>query len=196
LTPNAAHASPAVVAQPSADETGPQPVVAQDDLTQARAMPLPTEEQIPSPPTGYRPPSVEERRRVLRLLDEEHVAEAILALQDLAAKGPKALADDLGPAAADVQGPGRVASELVVIDRLLTKLSRVTEFLTTRRAIAASDAVVMLESVAEELDHRAKRDPHVRDRYAPTFKVMASRSAKISEGPAAAKAARAAKKPA
>ena len=181
----------------SADETGPQKVVPSNDaIAQARTLSLPSMGDIPEPPAGYTSPSVEERRRQLRSLDDELTAETILGLQELAAIGPKALADDLGDAAGDVQNPGQLASELVSLDKLLTKVGHVMEFLTTRRAIAASDAVVMLEAVVAEVDHRARRKPMIRDRYSATYKVMATRSAKISEGLAAAKAAKAAKKPA
>ena len=180
-----------------ADETGPQRIVPSNDaIAQARTLTLPSMEDIPEPPAGYTSPSVEERRRQLRSLDDELTAETILGLQELAAMGPKALADDLGDTAGDVQNPGQLASELVSIDRLITKVGHVMEYLTTRRAIAASDAVVMLDAIVEELDHRAKRDPAIRDRYSATYKVMAARSAKISDGIATAKAARAAKKPA
>ena len=181
----------------SADQTGPQAVVPSNDgISQVRSFALPLMESIPDPPAGYRSPSADDRRRQLRVLDEELTAETILALQEIGAMDTKALLSDLGAAAGDIHTPVQVAAELVSIEKLLTKLSRVTEFLTTRRAIAASDAVVMLEAVVAEVDHRARRKPNMRDRYSATYKVMATRSAKISEGLAAAKAAKAAKKPA
>lgn len=186
-----------VVTAKGADETGPQPVATSNDpIAPVRALGLPRQESIPDPPAAYRSPGVDDRRRLLRSLDEDLIAETILALQELAALGPKALADDLGPAANDVRDPGQVASDLVATDKLLAKLARVTEFVATRRAVAASDAVRMLDAVVEEVDHRARRDPSLRDRYAATYKVVAARSAKISEGVAAAKAAKTAKKPA
>lgn len=181
----------------SADQTGPQKVVPSNDtIARARTLPLLSMEEIPEPPAGYVSPSVDERRRELRSLDDELTAETVLGLQELAAIDPKALADDLGEATDDVQNPGTLAAELVSIDKLIVKVGDLMEFLTTRRAIAASDAVVMLEAVVAEIDHRARRNPKIRNRYAATYKVMATRSAKISEGLAAARAAKAAKKPA
>lgn len=180
----------------SADETGPQAVATSDTIARVRTFPLPSRDSIPEPPGAYRSPGVEERRRQLRLLDDDLIAETILALNELAALGPKALAADLGPAADDVRDPAGVAADLLETDKLLAKLARVTEFVSTRRAVAASDAVTMLDAVVEEVDHRVRRDPTLRDRYAATYKIVAARSAKISDGLAAAKAAKAAKKPA
>jgi hypothetical protein len=181
----------------NADQTGPQKVVLSNDtIARTRMFPLLSMEQIPEVPAGYVSPTMDERRRELRSLDDELTAETVLSLQELAAMDPKELADDLGDARDDVQDPGKLAAELVSIDRLIVKVGDLMEFLTTRRAIAASDAVVMLEAVVAEIDHRARRNPKIRNRYAATYKVMATRSAKISEGLAAARAAKAAKKPA
>jgi len=185
-----------VSAQTSADETGPQAVVTSDAIARVRTFPLLSPESVPEPPSSYRSPSVDDRRRQLRALDDELTAETILALQELATIGPKGLAADLGPAAEDVRNPAAVAADLAACDRLLAKLARVTEFVSTRRAVAASDAVTMLDAVVAEVDHRARREPALRDRYAATYRVVAARSAKISDGLAAAKAAKAAKKPA
>lgn len=188
---NAVDAAPKVG---TADETGPQAVVhGVDRLMQARGYSLPRKDALPLVPRGYLPPSPEERRRLLRPLDEDLVAEALIALGDLAALGPKALADDLGPVAKDIGGPAATAGELRATDELLAQAERYVEFLRTRRAIAGSDAVKTIEAVADEVNHRAKRDPAIRDRYAAVQKVVDARAAKISEGMAAAKAA---KKPA
>ncbi|MFO0606851.1 MAG: hypothetical protein U0324_27005 [Polyangiales bacterium] len=61
-----------------------------------------------------------------------------------------------------------MAADLLETDKLLAKLARLTEFVSTRRAVAASDAVTMLDAVVEEVDHRVRRDPTLRDRYAAT----------------------------
>lgn len=195
--PKNAEAMAQVPVGTSADQTGPQKVAPSNDtIARARTLPLVAMDEIPDAPAGYVSPSVDERRRELRSLDDELTAETVLGLQELAAIDPKTLADDLGEAQDDVQDPGKLAAELVSIDKLIVKVGDLMEFLTTRRAIAASDAVVMLEAVVAEIDHRARRNPKIRNRYAATYKVMAARSAKISEGLAAARAAKAAKKPA
>ncbi len=121
------------------------------------------------------------------------VAEALIALGDLTSLGAKALIDDLGPVAREIGDPKAIAGELRATDELLAQAERHVEFLRTRRAIAGSDAVKAIEAVADEVKHRAKRDPAIVDRYASIQKVVDARAAKISEGMAAAKAA---KKPA
>jgi hypothetical protein len=159
---------------------------------QARTHPLPHKDAIPSVPAGFVTPSAEERRRALRPLDEELVAETRIALNDIAAIPAAALSADLGPLAKDIGDPATTAIALRDADEALAKAERFVEYLRVRRAIAGSNAVKTLEAVAEEVEHRAKRDPQITDRFASTLRVIEARNAKIAEGMAAAKA----KKPA
>ncbi len=180
--------------QSKADESGAHTAVHGVDLVmQARTHPLPHKDAIPSVPAGFVTPSAEERRRALRPLDEELVAETRIALNDIAAIPAAALSADLGPVAKDIGDPAATARELRDTDEALLKAERFVEYLRVRRAIAGSDAVKTLEAVTEEVQHRAKRDPQIADRFASTLRVIEARNAKIAEGMAVAKAA---KKPA
>ena len=57
-------------------------------------------------------------------------------------------------------------------------------------AIVASDAVVVMEAIAEEAAHRGKRAPAIAKRYEAVTEVLATRNAKVAAGIEAAKAAK------
>lgn len=160
-----------------------------DRVTLARTFSLPALDAVAAAPAGYVTPSPDERRRNLRSLDGELVAEAKEALTALSGADPAALKADLGEAVAEAKHAPRILAELRATDALITRVEGLLEFLKTRRAIAGSDTVRVLEAVEDEVSHRAKRNPSIADRYSEVMTFIKARSAKIADGMESAKSA-------
>ena len=174
---------------PEASGEHPVAMVA-DRIAHTRTLTLPGKGTIPAVPGSYRSPTAEDRRRNLRPLDAELVAETILALDDLAEKGAAALVTDLGDAGKEAADAAKVSKDLGDADEQVAQAEALLEYVRTRRAIIASDAVRVLDAVDAEVTHRAKRAPALAQRYRKVLNVTAARNAKIAAGIESAKAAR------
>lgn len=185
--------NPRTSAEPSKDGNGASSDAATlqvDRIAHARTLPLPAKGDIPAVPATYRSPTVEERRRNLRLLDSELIAETVVALQELAQKGAATLQAELGDAGKEVGDPAALATELSHVDDQIADAEALIEYLRTRRAIVASTAVRVMETVADEVNHRAKRTPALAKGYRKVLGVVEARNAKVAAGIESSKATR------
>jgi hypothetical protein len=159
-----------------------------DPIAHARTLAPITRAQCPVVPGTFQVP--EDRRGQLRTLDGELFAETVLALKSVAKVSPEQRAADLGEVANDALHCGDIAKELVESDDVVKALREALAYAELRRAIVASDAVVVMETIHEEAAHRGKRAPAVAKRYEAVAEVLATRNAKVAAGIEAAKAAK------
>ncbi len=159
-----------------------------DPIAHARTLPLIALAQCPVVPESFQVP--EDRRGQLRTLDSELQAETVLALEGVSKLTPEQRAADLGEVAKDAVHCAAIVKELVASEAVVKALRDALAYAELRRAIVASDAVVVMEAIAEEAAHRGKRAPAIAKRYEAVTEVLATRNAKVAAGIEAAKAAK------
>ncbi len=159
-----------------------------DPIAHARTLPQITLAQCPVVPESFQVP--EDRRGQLRTLDSELQAETVLALENVSKLTAEQRAADLGEVANDAAHCAAIAKELVASEGVVKALRDALAYAELRRAIVASDAVVVMEAIAEEAAHRGKRAPAIAKRYEAVTEVLATRNAKVAAGIEAAKAAK------
>lgn len=159
-----------------------------DPIAHARTLAPITVEQCPVVPESFQLP--DDRRGQLRTLDGDLVAEVVIALDSVAKLTPEQRGADLGDVADDASHCGAIARELVESGTVVKRLREALAFAELRHAIVASDAVVAIETVAEEVVHRARRAPAITRRYEKVIEVIDMRRAKVAAGIEAAKNAK------
>ncbi len=171
-----------------AQSSGDRQLGGVDPIAHARTLAPITLAQCPAVPESFQVP--DDRRGQLRTLDSELQAETVLALDGVSKLTPEQRVADLGEVAKDASHCAAIAKELVEADSVVKSLRDALAYAELRYAIAASDAVVVMEAIAEEAAHRGKRAPAVAKRYEAVTEVLATRNAKIAAGIEAAKSAK------
>lgn len=124
----------------------------------------------------------------LRKLDAELGPETDRALRQLVQLGADRLALDLGPAAARLRGLPELAQRRAQSTAVLARVRALLDYVETQQRVFDHDAVLVLETVGSAVSYLGQFDAAMRDRYSATLGVLGSRSAKIAEGLAQARA--------
>jgi hypothetical protein len=164
----------------------PPPAGAKDTIAKSRALVFPTAEQFPPIPEGYQPTRLEERKRRLRPIPQDLIAEGLRALREIDSAGD-GIRKDLGELAPDTSAALPLATRIEALEAAIGRQESLLYAYREIEDIALTDAVELLEAVYEEYEHRVKKVPSLATRYPMLAAYFKARSDAISKGIARAR---------
>lgn len=144
---------------------------------------------LPTVPPGFSATPFEERRTRLRLVPETQRAELLSALREAYARRAT-LAKEMGELAPDVSHAADLADRIESLSRTVAALAALRTCHEELEDIALSDALVLLELVNAEFQHRKGKIADLAGKYPHLDTLFAQRGSLIAEGIARKKDAR------
>jgi hypothetical protein len=143
--------------------------------------PIPPE-NIPRTPRDFKSTPIQQRRSQLRFVHADLRAEVFLALEEIVAKGPKKIRSELGEQVEDTASLPALIEAIKENDRAISLAQSLLTYLTERGQFLDNEALNILDDVREEIDHRSKKKPTLREEYPRTLAYYEAKAKKISEG--------------
>ncbi len=177
------HVHSAILAVSNADAE----VSIKDTIAHNRACQPVQAAEIPTVPAAFKPTEPEKRRRSLRVMPAALNAEALHALEEIAAN-EATFQQDLGELAPNPAPAKKLATRIRTLDGTLGAMNAQVEYHQELEDIAQSDMIEILEAAYREYEHRVDRMPQLAKRYQALVRFFEARSAAISAGIERAKA--------
>jgi len=142
-------------------------------------------EQFPVTPEGYVGLSNSVKQR-LRNLPKKDTAEAQKAAQQII-ENAATYREDLGEDAPPLDKIKYLAPEFQTNAQIITRLENLLSFHLDKQMVLANDLVTLLEEINAEVEHRARKRPHLTERYSALGSFFEMRRKAIAEGIARAR---------
>jgi hypothetical protein len=152
-----------------------------DSLAVNRQLPVVAAASIPPAPAGFVPTPPEERVRRLTRPADSLRAELRAALA-LVISRKATYRQELGDVPPDVAVAETLHPRLAELQTSREAAERLVTYLRELEAIALSDAANYLQTIDEEVTHRARKNSALTSIYAPVLLLAQSRSQAIAEG--------------
>jgi hypothetical protein len=169
----------------SSKKTGPPSAKPQEvpaPLSKIHALaPIPLK-TIPRVPRNFKSTPIQKRRSQLRFVPADLRAEVFLALEEIVAKGPEKIRGELGEQVEDTAGLPALIQAIKENDRAIVLAQSLLAYVTERGQFLDNEALNILDDVREEIEHRAKKKPALREEYPRTLAYYEAKAKKISEG--------------
>jgi hypothetical protein len=140
-----------------------------------------TAQSIPEPPADFVSTDIKVKRATLRFIPKDLKAEALRAFDEVAARGAATFKQEL-PGANDPSQLGELAEQIKENDRAVQAAEALLDYLRERGQFLESDALKMLDDVAEEVEHVSRKKPAVAKAYPQTLAYYKATGEKISRG--------------
>ena len=158
-----------------------------DSIAKNRVLSVTPAAAIPAVTSDYRETEAATRRKRLRRMADNQHAEALRALELVAARAGE-LKNDLGKFAPDAAPASLLLERLKQLQPARRNAEKLFVFLKELEEIAWSDATVFLEKVNGQVENAVQHDHSIAETYAAVIKVFEQRRAAIVEGKARASA--------
>jgi len=157
-----------------------------DSIAENRRLPIMAATSIPKVPVGFVPTPNEERTRRLTRPAEALRAELLVALDEVISRKATYHAE-LGDLAPDPAQAEALRPRLSALRESVVAVDSLAAFLHEMEEIAVSDAADFLQSVTEEVEHRARKKTELAMAYSRVLHIAEQRRQLISNGIARAK---------